>query len=128
QTSYSVLPNLHTDIGLSYIHYDNTNIDFQKTTHEQYQIIDPSVLVKFKPHDHLYYKLGWNKAHQNIHNIALSNTSLPVDFWIAGTEDIDPSKMEQITFGAFYERKQKNQIEGYIEFFNRKFKNIYEFN
>lgn len=90
-----------------------------------YSYLEPRAKLTFKTNSNQKFHLGYNRVSQFLHQLNLSNGSLPSDIWVPSTEEIKPQladhffldwtatsgKEAQFSVGLYY--RQMNQLIDY---------------
>ncbi|WP_268229230.1 TonB-dependent receptor plug domain-containing protein [Sphingobacterium sp. UT-1RO-CII-1] len=127
QTQLNIAEHWSAQAGLAFVKYQNNDYNDQKVQ-SVWNSWEPTITFSYLFKDNYSFKLGWNRAGQHIQNIAMSATSLPLDFWIGGGAEISPSTQDQYTMGFYFLNNKQRGWELSAEAFYRDLKNVYEFN
>lgn len=72
---------------------------FYINNHNKYGAIDPRLTLSWLPVANQEFFLHYGIYHQNIHQIALSNGGLPIDYWTNSSTKFKPERAHSLSFG-----------------------------
>ncbi|MDR1878751.1 MAG: TonB-dependent receptor [Bacteroidales bacterium] len=88
--------------------------------------LEPRVSVRFAITKTLSIKASYMHNYQYLHQIAMSNISMPTDMWMASTIDVKPQIGNQYSVGV-YQNVLKNMLELSVEAYYKDMKNQTEY-
>lgn len=112
---------------------DNSNILTDSLVYSNFEIIkankslSPRFALNYRISKNTSVKAGISFNEQYLHVVEISALTLPADFWLPSSMNIEPQKSQIISTGIFknfYKNKLKTSIEGYY----KKLANLVEYN
>lgn len=123
---------------------DNSNILTDSLQYSDFEIIkkhnslSPRLAVNYRIDENTSVKAGISFNEQYLHVVEISALTLPADFWLPTTFNIEPQKSQIVSAGIFknfFHNKLQTSIEGYykkqdnlIEYNSGLISNYYEYN
>lgn len=86
----------------------------------------PRVTVRWQPSACHAIFLHYGMYHQYLHQVSLSNGSLPVDFWTSSSPSVRPEHAHSVTAGYRFESPRKS-YEASAEIYFKRLKGQYEY-
>ncbi len=111
--SYKPSARLKFESGLRLNYVNNTNLNFLG--------LEPRFTVAFRVSEKATLKASYAKVYQNIHLVANSGSTLPIDYWYPSTQKIRPQYSNQVAAGLSKELNKKFffSIEAFYKKLNR---------
>ncbi len=131
---FSISKKIKVKTGLrlsAYLTRSNVLVDSDKKYN-----LEPRLSVRYKLSDNQAYKFSYQKLNQFVHQASISSFSLPADFFLASTKNIQPQVANQLSLGYIYEVNglQFNSavyfknVSNYTEFTNGSINNLFSNN
>jgi len=117
--SSSLLKNLKIESGLrfSFLYLENST--------ENYFGVEPRVSLNYNIKESFSIKTSYNRMSQFINQFSNTNGALPSDIWVLANQNIQPTVLDQYSFGAIHINSTSTYEYG-VDLFYKDFKNLYE--
>ena len=126
--------NFNTFLGpYKYYISDNSNILVDSLTFSDFEIIkknnslSPRLAVNYRINEKTSLKAGISFNEQYLHVVEISALTLPADFWLPSTMNINPQKSQIVSTGIF-RNFSHNKLQTSIEAYYKKLNNLIEYN
>lgn len=115
---YTISPKLSADIGIRYVVFFVGDKPIQK--------FEPRIVGNYQLNENISIKASYSSMSQFTHLISTSDQSFPSDFWLPSTKSILPEQSMQISLGAFWAFKQKQEYEFSFDGYYKQLNNLVE--
>lgn len=138
--NFKIFPNLDIDAGIRANYYaflgpykyyltDYNNFLTDSLLYSNFEIIkhdfsiSPRISINYRINEQTSFKAGISFNEQNLHIAEISSVTLPADFWLPTTLNINPQKGKIFSAGIFKNFKD-NTIKTNIEAYYKQINNI----
>lgn len=91
-----------------------------------YFSLQPRLNLRYRLSEHIFLQASYVQMQQNLHRLSISQTSLPVDFWIPSTDIIKPQLSDQLSLG-FSARLWEGKLDLNVEAYYKAIRNVPEY-